>query len=203
VTKQPERKSDRPYKGAFVDFIKSKQWHWFITIPIGLCDKDDVVLKRLQAIEASLCAKYLVNRYHELPEEARFSMAIGFEGERTLGTRHAHIVAYVPPPIKKHVSHAMLIGLFPSEFRFLWNKMRLLSAPDFEEAWIEYPWEDITFGRVNVARSIYPAKDVRQHEVSWSRFEFVTPPKFRTFKNENLGVRHNKDRQRRAVLGLS
>ena len=67
-------RSDRPYKEAFVDFIKSREWHWFITIPIGLCDSDDVVLKRLRAIEAAFCGKYLVNRYHKLPDEARFSM---------------------------------------------------------------------------------------------------------------------------------
>ena len=59
VTKQHQRGSDKPYKRAFVDFIKSKQWHWFITIPIGLCDSDEVVLKRLRALEAAFCGRYL------------------------------------------------------------------------------------------------------------------------------------------------
>ena len=94
----------------------------------------------------------------------------------------------------------MMIGLFPWEFRFLWNKIRLLSAPDFEKAWIQYPWEDITFGRANTVRKIYTVKDVRQAEVSWSRFEFVTPPKFTTVKNKNRNVLSNGDRQRRAGL---
>jgi len=96
-----------------------------------------------------------------------------------------------------------MIGLFPFEFRFLWNKIRLLSAPAFDRPWVEYPWEDITFGRANIARTIYTVKDVRQAEVAWSRLEFVTPPQFETFKNDNLSVRRNRDRQRRAVLGLA
>ena len=87
----------------------------------------------------------------------------------------------------------MMIGLFPWQFRFLWNKIRLLSAPDFEQAWMPYPWEDITFGRANTARIIYTVKDVRQAEVSWSRFEFVTPPKFKKFRNKNLSVIRNRD----------
>ena len=94
----------------------------------------------------------------------------------------------------------MMIGLFPWEFRFLWNKIRLLSAPDFEQAWIQYPWEDITFGRANAARTIYTVKDVRQAEVSWSRFEFVTPPKFAKFNSARQNVLRNRDRQRRARL---
>ena len=183
--------------------MMSKQWHWFITIPIGLCDDDDEVLKRLRAIEATFCGKYLVNRYQKLPDEARFSMAVAFEGDAKRGDRHAHILAHIPRPSKRRISQSMMIGLFPWEFRFLWNKIRMLSAPDFEQAWKPKPWEDITFGRANMARMVYAVKDVRQAEVSWSRFEFVTPPKFDKFINENLRVIHNRDRQRRAVLGLA
>ena len=193
-------RSDRPYKEAFVDFIKSREWHWFITIPIGLCDSDDVVLKRLRAIEAAFCGKYLVNRYHKLPDEARFSMVVSFEGDAKRGNRHAHVLAYIPLPSKRRISQSMMISLFPWEFRFLWNKIRLLSAPDFEKAWVQYPSVDITFGRANTVRKIYTVKDVRQAEVSWSRFEFVTPPKFKTVKNKNRSVVSNGDRQRRAVL---
>ena len=54
----------------------------------------------------------------------------------------------------------------------------------FGKAWIQHPWEDITFGRANTARTIYTVKDVRQAEVSWSRFEFVTPPKFESLKTK-------------------
>jgi hypothetical protein len=97
----------------------------------------------------------------------------------------------------------MMIGLFPWEFRFLWNKMRMLSATDYGQAWTPNPWEDITFGRANTARTIYTVKDVRQAEVPWSRFEFVTPPKFDKFRNENLSMIYNRNRQRRAALGLA
>ena len=215
MTEQRELKSDKRYKAAFVDLIKSKQWHWFITIPIGLCDDDDEVLHRLRSIEASLCGKYLINRYHRLPDEARFVSAIAFEGEAKCGTRHAHILAYVPSPIKKRISQSMLINLFPAEFRFRWNKYspRHTYSPWFEKQNVPYyEIEDervacrrtanpvLQFGRANDARTTYFAKAVRQHETSWSRCEFVTPPKFNQFKNENLNVIRNKDRQRRAAL---
>ena len=203
VTKQCQRGSDKAYKRAFVDFIKSKQWHWFITIPIGLCHSDDVVLKRLRVIEAEFCGKYLVNRYQNLPDKARFSMVVAFEGYTRRGDRHAHILVYIPLPSKRRISQSMMIGLFPWEFRFLWNKIRLLSAPDFERDLVHDAWMDITFGPANAARTIYTVKDVREPEVAWSRLEFVTPPKFETFKNENLSVIRNRDRQRRVALGLT
>src|SRR5262249_21925638 len=141
VIERHQGKSDKPYKEAFVDFIRSKQWHWFITISIGSCDGDDEVLKRLRLIEAAFCGKYLVNRYQRLPDEARFCMAVAFEGDVKRGDRHAHILAYIPRPSKRPISQSMMIGLFPGQFRFLWNKMRMLSAPDFEKAWMPNPWE--------------------------------------------------------------
>jgi hypothetical protein len=206
VIEQRRLESDKPYKAAFVDFIESKQSHWFITIPIGLCDGDDEVLQRLRSIEATFCGRYLVNRYHKLPDEARYSMVVAFEGEAKCGTRHAHILAYVPPPTKKRYSHSMMISRFTWEFRFLWNKLTLLSAAAlsaaaFKRVRIEYPWEQIHFRAANTARTIYTVKDVRQAEVPWSRFEFVTPPKRAQFNNENLSVIRNRDRQRRAALG--
>lgn len=203
VIERYQEKSDRSYKGAFVDFIQSKQWHWFITIPIGSCDSDDEVLKQLRAIEATFCGKYLVNRYQKLPDEARFCMAVAFEGDAKRGDRHAHVLVYIPRPSKRRISQSMMIGLFPWEFRFLWNKMRMLSLSDFRQAWTPNPWEDIKFGRANTARVVYAVKDVREAETSWSRFEFVTPPKFDKFRNENLSIIRNRDRQRRAALGLA
>jgi hypothetical protein len=118
--------SDKLYKEAFVDFIKSREWHWFITIPIGLCYDDDDVLKRLRLIEAALCGKYLQNRFHKLPDHARFMMVVSFEGESKTGTRHAHVLAYIPSPTKNCSSHSMLVERFPSEFRALWKKLGLL-----------------------------------------------------------------------------
>jgi hypothetical protein len=104
--------SDRRYKDALTDFLASMRWHWFITIPIGDCEADELVLKRLRLIENELCRTYLVNRHSKLPANARFTMAIAFEGERDVGTRHAHILAYVPQPTKRRISQQMAIGLF-------------------------------------------------------------------------------------------
>ena len=203
--KQSEPKSDKPYKSAFVDFIRSMQWHWFITIPIGYCDNEDAVLKRLRTIEAILCGKYLPNRYHRLPDEARFSMVVAFEGEVRLGTRHAHILAYIPTPTKKRIPQSMLSNLFPGEFRFFWNKLDLSSAQtESEYRWARArdPWTDIQITPANTARSVYTVKDLRQADVSWSRFEFVTPPKCTNFENENLSVIRNRNRQKRTILSL-
>jgi hypothetical protein len=187
-----------------VDFIKSKPWHWFITIPIGLCDDEDEIMKRLRAIEAALRGKYLVNRYNKLPDASRFSMVVAFEGEVSLGNRHAHLSAYVPSPIKKSISQSMLISLFPTEFRFLWKKFDILSARSTKQykARNYDLWTSITIRPSNTARNIYTVKDLRCDPVPWSRFEFVTPPKFKKFSNENLSVIQNRHRQKRAVLGL-
>jgi hypothetical protein len=190
--------SDKLYKQAFVDFIKSRKWHWFITIPIGLCAYDNDVLKRLRVIEAAFCGKYLPNRFHRLPDNARFIMVVSFEGESKKGTRHAHLLAYIPSPTKNCISKSTLIERFPSEFRALWKKLGLLLASDLEDASVENSFDDITFGRANTVRAIYTVKHVRQEEVPWSRFEFVTPPKFRTLKNKNRNMIIYRNRQQRA-----
>jgi hypothetical protein len=156
--------SDKPYKQAFVDFIKSKKWHWFITIPIGMCHNDDEVLRRLRRIENDLCRKYLVNRYHKLPDVARFSMVLGFEGERKCGMRHAHILVYIPVPTKKRISHAMLVNLFSSEFRYRWTELRDDRSEVYKHN--SFAWADdtmaLSFGPENVARTIYAVKEVRR-----------------------------------------
>jgi hypothetical protein len=192
-------KSDKAYKSAFVDLIKSRKWHWFITIPIGYCSDDDDILRRLRTIEASLCGKYLVNRYQKLPDDKRFSMVVAFEGEVKLGTRHAHILAYIPTPTKKRIPQSMLSNFFPFEFRFLWNKLELSSArteSEYRRARTLDPWADIKISPANVARDIYTVKDLRQADVPWSRLEFVTPPKHKKFKNENLSAISNRNRQK-------
>jgi hypothetical protein len=178
--------------------------HWFITITIGLCDDDDEIMKRLRAIEAALCGKYLVNRYNKLPDTARFSMVVAFEGEVRLGTRHAHLTAYIPSPTKKRIPQSMLINLFPSEFRFLWKKFDIFSARGGKQykARNYDLWTTITISPANVARNVYTVKDVRRDPVPWSRFEFVRPPKFKKFSNENLSVIRNRDRQKQAVRGV-
>jgi hypothetical protein len=192
--------SDKDYKHAFVNFIKARTWHRFITIPIGLCYNDDDVLKRLRIVEAALCGKYLCNRFHKLPDHARFMMVVSFEGELKTGTRHAHVLAYIPSPTKNCSSHSMLMERFPSDFRALWKKLGLLLASDLKDTSVEHSFDDIVFGPANTVRAIYTVKDVRQEEVPWSRFEFVTPPKFRTFKNKNRNMIIYRNRQQRAFL---
>ncbi len=193
-------KTDRPYKQAFVDLIKTRPWDWFITIPIGECPDDELVLKRLRRIENELCEKCLVNRYHKLPDHLRFTMAVAFEGERECGTRHAHVLAYVPAPTKIRISRDMLVNLFPGEFRFRWERLKHEYSRDARLA-DDAPWfGKLQFGRVNIARSIYAAKDVRQQDVPWSRFELATMPKRSSFTNRNLSVIRNKSRQRRTYL---
>jgi hypothetical protein len=193
-------KSDEPYKEAFVDLIKSRPWDWFITVPIGECPADELLLKRLRRIENELCRKFLVNRYHRLPDHSRFTMAVAFEGERSCGTRHAHILAYIPTPTKVRISREMLVHLFPDEFRFRWGKLKH-EANGGADRGNEPPWSgNLQFGRANIARDIYAAKDVRQQDVPWSRFELVTLPKRPSFTNRNLSVIQNKNRQRRTYL---
>lgn len=193
-------KSDRPYKKAFVDLIKSRPWDWFITIPIGECPADELLLKRLRRIENELCRKFLVNRYHKLPDHLRFSMAVAFEGERGCGTRHAHILAYIPAPTKIRISREMLVSLFPAEFRFRWERLKREGGGGADLA-NDAPWfGKLQFGRANIVRCIYATKNVRQKDVPWSRFELVTMPKRSSFTNRNLSVIQNKNRQCRNHL---
>ena len=73
----------------------------FITTPIGSVANDEALLKKLQLIEADLCKTWLANRYHKLPEQDRVKILVAFEGQRRLGTRHAHILVYLPKPKRK------------------------------------------------------------------------------------------------------
>jgi hypothetical protein len=167
------------------------------------------VLQRLRRIEAGFNKRYVVTRYHKVPDADRYVMAVAFEGETECGTRHAHILVRVPSGGKKQwLSQAILIGWLPFEFRFLWHKFS--SAPAL---WAlkrkQFPWESeleheplLSFGTANTARGIYTVKKVRETEVAWSKFEFVTPPKFKDFANENLKAISSRDRQARLALGL-
>src|SRR5712692_1574399 len=120
-SKQP--KFRQSWKDKFVKFIEKLEWHWFVTIGVGYCPDDEEVLRRLRLIEAKLCQKYVAShRYHKLPDFERFMMAVGFEGKRQSGTRHAHFLIRVPQP-KKKCSQLMLQSFLPLEFRFLWNTL--------------------------------------------------------------------------------
>jgi hypothetical protein len=185
-------------------------WHWFITIPIGDCESDELVLKRLRRIENELCKRYLINRYWRLPANARFTMAIAFEGERELGTRHAHILAYIPQSIRTRISQEMAIGLFPSEFCSRWEVQNTsTNSGDSNLTYVAcgknkrnapHHIEGIRFGEVNKARVVYTAKDVAPSDLPWSRFEFVTASKSKNFSNRNSSVILNRNRQRRRYL---
>jgi hypothetical protein len=160
--------SDRTYKHAFVDFIKSRTWHWFITIPIGGCENDDAVVERLRIIEAQLCGEYLGNRYHKMADHERFVSLVAFEGERRCGTHHAHVLVYVPAVTKKctRISREMLLAVLKEEFRFLWATLRphgTESRTD-RERWYKMRYE-LQFGDANVAGSKYAVKDVRLRDV--------------------------------------
>jgi hypothetical protein len=155
----------------------------------------------LRRIDALLSKKFLATRYDKLPDDARFLMVVAFEGERECGTRHAHILVRIPLPVKKRISHSMLKSIFVSEFMFLW---RSPTTDQIFEIWpIDTESEPLVFERANAARATYTVKDVGPIDLSWSRFEFVTPPKFKPFKNENLSVLQNRDHQKRITLGLA
>ena len=197
---------DQPYKSSFVEFLLSRKWHWFITIPIGTCSSEEHVIEQLRTIEAMFCGKYLVNRYHALPDDQRFVMVVAFEGTVDAGNRHAHVLAYIPLPMKKAKSHSMMCCLFPFEFRFLWNKLDpLVTANSWgpDQYDVVHPLNDLHIVPANAARVVYTAKDVRHNEVAWSRFEFVTPPKFKTFDNENLRQRRSLNHIRRSSLQIA
>ena len=121
-----------------------------------------------------------------------------------LGTRHAHILVYIPTPTKKRIS-SIDADLTSSRLSFgscgtSWSYCQRKLESEYQRARERDPWADIEITPANAAHGIYTVKDVRQADVAWSRFEFVTPPKFKKFKNENLSAIRNRDRQRRAVL---
>jgi hypothetical protein len=206
--------SDACYKNALVEFFQAKTWHWSITIPIGLCADDDAVLRQLRLIEAILNGRFLTKRFHHLPDDKRFSMAIAFEGEHKLGTRHAHVLVHVPAAIKRRISRSMLIALLPQQFRFLWVRFQETRLHRSLRPLKSYPWEasdfsqapsemiGLHFQRATPIQVVYAVKSARLSEVPWSRVEFVTPPKTTKFDNENLSAIKNKDKQRRRLLGL-
>jgi hypothetical protein len=195
--------STTPYKKAFVQFQQDQNYDWSITIGIGACPPDDEVLRRLTMIDAILSKKYLVARYHKLPSEARFLIGVAFEGERSGGSRHAHILVRIPNPMKK-CTRTALVDSFPSEFEYLWYKLngasdsipRLWPVPNKIRKSVP-----IEFCKAEVARTIYTVKRVQSVEEAWSRFEIVRPSQRKTCLNKNLSVVQNRDRQKRAALG--
>ncbi len=190
------------YKEALVEFVNGQEFDWAITIGIGSCPDDDETMRRLRAIDAILSKKYLLNRYHKLPQDQRFLMIVAFEGQRADGVRHAHILLRVPTPLKKG-TRSMLIGTFPTQFRFLWDGVSLRPPPRSTALIPNGEKQPIHFERVNTARKIYTIKKSQSIEQPWSRLEIIPPPQWHKFENETLSAIRNRDRQKRALLGLN
>jgi hypothetical protein len=193
------------YKKAFAEFQKAQNYDWSITIGVGSCPPDDEVLKRLTTIDAIFSKKYLVGRYHKRPPEDRFLTGLAFEGERSCGTRHAHILVRIPTPMKK-CTRPMLLSAFPFEFQFLWHTLNPSADPvPWSPSWPKAKEKSpsIEFCKADVARTIYTIKRVQSVEEAWSRFEIIQPSRGTKFTNENLSVIQNRDRQKRAELCLA
>ena len=162
-------------------------------------------MRRLRTIEAMLCGRHLVNRYHKLPDDQRFSMIVAFEGEVKSGDRHAHILAYVPPSMKRRTSHEMMIGLFPGQFRYFWATLKRRESKTAMDDIDGSKWFDLLsepqFGSVTDTQKVYVLKNHRLAIVPWSRFDFVTPPKSKRFTNETLSVINNRNMQKRRRFG--
>lgn len=215
------KSEENVYRDGFIDFIAKQYWHWMVTIGIGHCPSDEELLRRLRIIEAQLCGKYLSNSYHKLLDIDRYSMLVGFEGERTGGSRHAHILVHVPKPTKRHTSQALSILRFEWEFWTLWLKFndnyeaRLrpnwLVTGRMREIDVSSPQTNTNNGRIPVqldrightadrAKAYYAVKRVRSEEASWTDVQFVTPPKFKKFENANTRKIHNLHRSVRLKL---
>ena len=209
---------EQTYKDEFVGFIQSLDWHWMITIGIGSCPKDEELIRRLRIIEAQLCGKYCSNQYHKLADAHRYSMVVGFEGERARGTRHAHILVHVPTPTKGQKSHSVAIMRFKWEFWCLWLKLngnagvqhspysarsahlsKFKDGEDQEVLKFDGKRLPVKIDRIgptsDTVKKYYAVKRVQSDDVSWSDVQFVTPPKTKTFENENTKKIHNRSRK--------
>ena len=127
-------------------------------------------------------------------------MVVSFEGDAKRGNRHAHVLAYIPLAVETTDIPINDDQAFPVGVSVFVEQNSFIVGVRFRKG-----LGTVSLGRYNVCcantvRKIYMVKDVRQAEVSWSRFEFVTPPKFKTVKNKNRSVVSNGDRQRRAAL---
>jgi hypothetical protein len=209
------------YKDKFVQFVETLDWQWMVTIGIGSCPNDEELIRRLRIIEAQLCGKYLSNSYHKLGDADRYSMIVGFEGERTRGTRHAHILVRVPKPTKRQISHSLAITLFKWEFWCLWLKLndnigvrhspysmknahlsKFKDGEDQEVLKFDGKSLPVKIDRIGSDRvkKYYPVKRVHADDVPWSDVQFVTPPKFKRFENVNTKKIHSLNRSVRLKL---
>jgi hypothetical protein len=209
---------EQNYKNELVRFVETLDFHWMVTIGIGSCPRDEELIRRLRIIEAQLCGKYLSDSYHKLSDVDRYSMMVGFESERVIGTRHAHILVRVPIPTKRQISHPLAIMRFKWEFWRLWLQLNgnvgvrhspysmqsahLSKFKDGEDQEVlKFGGKSLpvkidragpTSGTVN---KYYAVKRVNSEDVPWSDVQFVTPPKTKTFENVNTKKIHSRSRK--------
>jgi hypothetical protein len=206
----------RQYRDAFVKFNHSIDWHWMVTIGIGSCPTDDELLRRLRIIEAQLCGKYLSSSDYKLADADRYSMMVGFEGERGSGNRHAHILVHVPKPTKLWISQDAAITQFDWEFWHLWlwlnDSVGIQHCPYSMNGALSSEISDgedqastttinlpVKIDRVGSgpARTSkhYAIKRLSNEDAPWSDVQFVTPPKAKKFENENTKKINNRNRK--------
>jgi len=209
---------EQAYKDEFVRFIETLDFHWMVTIGIGSCPMDEELIRRLRIIEAQLCGKYLSNSYHKLADVDRYSMVVGFESERGIGTRHAHILVHVPIPTKRQISHPLAIMQFKWEFWRLWLQLngnggvrhgpysmrsahlsKLNDGEDQEVLKCDGKSLPVKIDRIgptsDTVNKYYAVKRVNCEDVSWSDVQFVTPPKAKQFENVNTKKIHSRSRK--------
>jgi hypothetical protein len=208
----------------------SFRWDLFVTIGVGYCPDDDEAKRRFRLIEAKLNKTFVHRNYHRLPEADRFWSIIVFEGERERGDRHCHLLLHVPPPKRGELSRDVLVGKLSLWIKILWRDLSekpWVEPSDWSSfrlqfrypAWFwngppsfyhnGYEWCErenkppLDIGPCRERGPGYALGHATFREVPWSEWHFVTPPKCEEkFRNENLNVIDNRDRQKRRSLAL-
>jgi hypothetical protein len=193
--------NNKKYKEAFVSYVAGQDFDWFGTIGIGWCPSEEETLRRLTLIDAMFSKKYLLGQYHKLPSDARFLTLVAFEGEQATGDLHAHFLVRIPTPLRNG-TRSMLLNAFPFQFRFFWDGLscRTGSQSTATTSACFGRTLPIKFEPINLARKIYPIKEVQAFK---SRFYVIPPPQRHKFANENLNAIRNRDKQKRAALSLA
>jgi hypothetical protein len=214
------------YRDELKKFTDKLPWDIFATVAIDFCPPDEMVKRRSTLIEAKLNRQFVSKNYHQFVDGERFSGLGSFEGDRKHGDRHAHFVFYVPEPKRGKLSRDELIERLPYWLNILWHDPSQkpwswsLDHLKCHSGWLDWfpnlptfysnelgEWSEIKqkktiplkIGLCRVDGSSYCVKDVlrdKEHLSWW----FVTPPKYKNFRNENRSVLLNKDRQRRLLL---
>jgi hypothetical protein len=83
------------------DLFRGYRWHFHVVIEPRdvMWMGDQEALTQLRLLNYRLCKWWLPKRFAELPLERRFHWAAFFQGSRDAGTRHLHVLLYVPPSV--------------------------------------------------------------------------------------------------------